>query len=109
MLSTVREQVEAQLNHKAGTIFGATCLGSTGSPYSDSRLATRLAVRESGVGRSDNVKALTAVAKLSAGLRLCARELALVIAKGTLAPDIVEHISVVSNAIPDLLSRRFGP
>ena len=46
--------------------------------------------------RGDDFGALTAAAKLSArspALRLCARELALVIATGTFAPDIVEHIS----------------
>ena len=58
--------------------------------------------------RRDNDGAVAAVAKLSAGLpvlRASASELALVIASGTLAPDIVEHISGVSNVIPDLLSK----
>ena len=66
----------------------ATGLGSTGPSFSSSLLA---------------------VANLSPGspaLRLCARELAYVIATDAFAPDIVQHISCVSNVIPDLLSRR---
>ncbi len=62
--------------------------------------------------KGDNVGALTAISKLkstSAALRICASETALMIAEGTFAPDVVEHIPGVANVIPDLLSRMCEP
>ena len=104
---------EKQLGHQFGTNLGQQAWES---------LAILVAVREwkshwqqgrvELVIRSDNVGAVTAVAKLTAhspSLLLCARELALEVADGTFAPDVVEHISGVSNVIPDYLSRRFDP
>ena len=45
----------------------------------------------------------------SSNLLLVARELALDLADGTFAPDVVEHVPGVANVIPDVLSRRLDP
>ena len=76
----IHEQDEAQLNHKASTNLAQQAWEA---------LALLTATRD---WQSVRVVLLAAVAKLSAGLpasKLCARELALVIATGTFAPDIV--------------------
>ena len=69
-------------------------------------------VRVSLALRGDNVGALTTVAKLQASspsLRLVARELALEIADGSFAPDVVEHIAGVANVLAGKLCRKFDP
>ena len=109
----IREQDEVQLGYKAGANLGQQAWEALAilaavrewrSVWRHGRIALAI--------RSDNVGALTAVAKLTAGspaMGLCARELALEVAEGSFAPDILEHISGVSNVIPDHLSRSFDP
>ena len=62
--------------------------------------------------RTDNVAALTMVAKMqphSAQLAIIARELALDIAAAMYTPDVVEHVPGVSNIAADSLSRINDP
>ena len=52
------------------------------------------------------------MAKLQASspsLRIVARELALEIADGSFAPDVVEHIAGVANVLADRLRQKFDP
>ena len=62
--------------------------------------------------RTDNVTALTMLAKLKASsesLRIIAREMALDFAMGVFEPDVTEHTPGVQNTIADVLSRRYDP
>ena len=63
--------------------------------------------------RSDNMAALTLVAKMqphgSPTLGRIAREMALDVAASECSPDVVAHIPGISNAAADILFRRFQP
>ena len=62
--------------------------------------------------RSDNIAALSMLCKVSArskALGIFARELALDISHACYSPEVVEHITGVSNVTADMLSRKFDP
>eukprot|EP00435_Cladocopium_sp_Y103_P050888 s1251_g15.t1 len=109
----ISEEDQIHLSTKAGThegqqtweaLCGLICLRLWQKTWQSSRVKLRL--------RSDNVGALTLFAQVkgkSSAHSLLAREFALDLGQAQYRPAIAEHLPGVTNAICDVLSRRFQP